>query len=124
MCGHAYTLVGAHKLNNGTELVRMRNPHGKNEYTGPWSDKSAEWDTVTQAEKAKLHVDATDGFFYMSFEAYWSHFRRTDIIPDVANNANWHSAKFLVIDDDGKNARVLKYTGKYEHRLVIKSDVA
>lgn len=69
-----------------------------------------------------------DGFFYMSFEAYLSHFKRTGIVPDVANNANWHSAKFLVTEDDGKKASAgrTSWCGPecYNHKFAIKSEVA
>jgi len=41
--GHAYSLVDARTVtNNGgkeVHLVRVRNPWGHTEWTGPWSDK-------------------------------------------------------------------------------------
>ena len=46
--GHAYAVLGTQKLYNpdGTlhvRLVKMRNPWGKFEYTGPYSGKSGDW---------------------------------------------------------------------------------
>jgi len=44
--GHAYTVLSWHKVNDKygaeTKLVRMRNPWGKGEWTGPWSDHDEE----------------------------------------------------------------------------------
>lgn len=43
--GHAYTVLGTVELRNPdgslrVKLVKMRNPWGKYEYTGPWAQKS------------------------------------------------------------------------------------
>jgi hypothetical protein len=38
--GHAYTLLGARELKDGTKLLKMRNPWGSENYNGPYSDKS------------------------------------------------------------------------------------
>jgi len=35
---HAYTLLGVVKLTNGPQLVKMRNPHNAEYYTGPFRD--------------------------------------------------------------------------------------
>ena len=40
--GHAYTLLGAVKLSNGTKLLKIRNPWGSEVYNGPWSDGSSQ----------------------------------------------------------------------------------
>jgi hypothetical protein len=40
---HAYTLLRAFKLTDGTELVKMRNPWSRENYDGPFSDSSDEW---------------------------------------------------------------------------------
>jgi len=41
--GHAYTFLGTVQLSNGVKLAHVRNPWGKEEYTGPWSDKDSKW---------------------------------------------------------------------------------
>ena len=47
---------------NRVNLVKLRNPWGKFEWTGDWSDKSPLW------PKNYSHVlDEDDGCFWMSF---------------------------------------------------------
>ena len=44
---HAYTVLDAQsaQIRGGEhQLVKLRNPHGHGEWTGPWSDGSTEWD--------------------------------------------------------------------------------
>jgi len=52
----------------------MRNPWGRDEYDGPWSDKSAEMKKA-KAEGKISHVDADDGSFYVPLDKwrklYW-----------------------------------------------------
>ena len=70
--GHAYSLLSIHDIMKNDEtketLVRIRNPHGRGEWNGPWSDKSSEWlgvsDTVKEAIK---YSQNEDGGFFMSF---------------------------------------------------------
>jgi calpain-15 len=44
---HAYTLIGVHEveLTNGdvVKLLKVRNPWGRKEWSGAWSDNSAKW---------------------------------------------------------------------------------
>ena len=35
--GHAYTILGVNNSTN-TSLVKLRNPIGQEEYTGPWNN--------------------------------------------------------------------------------------
>lgn len=71
--GHAYTLLGAKQLADGTKLLKMRNPWGSEDYIGPWSDSS---DQMTEAVRNELgHVKANDGVFYMDMDAFFATFR-------------------------------------------------
>ena len=40
---HAYSLISAHEVRNGVKLLKLRNPWGKGEWTGAWSDKWTGW---------------------------------------------------------------------------------
>lgn len=40
--GHAYSILRAAEI-RGKRFLMLRNPWGKGEYTGPWSDGSKEW---------------------------------------------------------------------------------
>ena len=44
--GHVYTMLGVLKLDYygyTIRLVKMRNPHGKEKYKGPWHDGDSKW---------------------------------------------------------------------------------
>lgn len=45
--GHAYTMHGVLDLQKDgrsyQKLVKMRNPWGREEYTGPWNDEDSKW---------------------------------------------------------------------------------
>jgi len=49
-------------------LVELRNPWGKGEWTGAYSDNSPEW-TQELKQKLSIHED-DDGTFYMTFEDF------------------------------------------------------
>ncbi|XP_026053913.1 calpain-2 catalytic subunit-like [Carassius auratus] len=79
---HAYSVTGAKEVHsNGrlVQLVRIRNPWGQVEWTGPWSDNSKEWNSVQPEEKAKLVYSAEDGEFWMAFSDFIQHFSVLEI---------------------------------------------
>lgn len=51
--GHAYSLIEAKEITNShgqqVRIVLIRNPWGKKEWNGDWSDKSGLWDEHTKA---------------------------------------------------------------------------
>uniref|UniRef100_A0A3Q2EF94 Zgc:85932 n=1 Tax=Cyprinodon variegatus TaxID=28743 RepID=A0A3Q2EF94_CYPVA len=68
---HAYSMTAVErvKTSNGfVDLVRILNPWGNTEWTGPWSDiNSGEWRTVSPEEQSRLNrVRREDGEFWMS----------------------------------------------------------
>ncbi|XP_028278557.1 calpain-2 catalytic subunit-like [Parambassis ranga] len=80
--GHAYSLTGAEEVNyqgKSIQLVRIRNPWGQVEWTGPWSDGSSEWRHVSKDVKAKLNSVAEDGEFWMSYSDFIKQFSRLEI---------------------------------------------
>uniref|UniRef100_F6VYQ3 Calpain catalytic domain-containing protein n=1 Tax=Monodelphis domestica TaxID=13616 RepID=F6VYQ3_MONDO len=75
--GHAYTLTGLRKVtchNVPEYLVRLRNPWGKVEWKGDWSDRSKKWDLLNPKEKILLLRDDEDGEFWMSLHDFKFHF--------------------------------------------------
>ncbi|XP_061084276.1 calpain-2 catalytic subunit-like isoform X1 [Conger conger] len=100
--GHAYSLTGAQEVHTHRteELVRVRNPWGKVEWTGAWSDGSREWDDVPADEKDKLRHTAEDGEFWMSFSDFKRHFSKLEICnltPDTLTSdevGHWNSYQF------------------------------
>ena len=64
--GHAYTVLGVHESSEFPKLIKLRNPWGKQQYTGPWS---CIWlETRGMAEEAELlYKSCRDDFFWMPF---------------------------------------------------------
>lgn len=73
--GHAYTVISVDEVEHEgktVRLVRLRNPYGRGEWNGDWSDQSPLW---TEEMKDEIeYVDKNDGMFYMSekdFKKYY-----------------------------------------------------
>ena len=65
---HAYGLIAAVRLTSPkVDLVQLRNPWGKFEWNGDWSDKSEQWKQYPKLKQQLKVVDADDGLFWMSF---------------------------------------------------------
>lgn len=106
--GHAYSIMDAKEI-EGHRLLKVRNPWGRKEWTGKWSDGSSEW----TAEWMQLldHKFGNDGIFWISYEDLlknYQHFDRTRIFGPEWNvtqcwtnvNVSWaaeyHSTKFSI----------------------------
>ncbi|CAI9726120.1 calpain-9-like, isoform X2 [Octopus vulgaris] len=76
--GHAYTItkVAQVELNKKVHnLLRLRNPWGKGEWNGPWSDTSFEMRNLPADKKLELEVvNAEDGEFWIPFDEFVSNF--------------------------------------------------
>ncbi|PNP42229.1 hypothetical protein TGAMA5MH_05911 [Trichoderma gamsii] len=62
---HSYSIQKAVDI-NGKRLLRLKNPWGKGEWKGPWSDGSKEW-TAEWLEKLD-HRFGDDGDFWIAYE--------------------------------------------------------
>jgi len=84
--GHAYIVMEARTLKDGTRLVKLRNPWGKTKkgiWEGPWSDGSKEWTTEVQEELN--HQFGADSVFWIRYEDLlrkYQHFDRTRLFRD------------------------------------------
>lgn len=76
--GHAYSVLRAVEV-NGKRFVVVRNPWGKTEWTGRWSDGSKEWTQEWLEVLPKLgHSFGDDGQFVMECASYFlTHIRKT-----------------------------------------------
>ncbi|XP_025916229.1 calpain-14 [Apteryx mantelli] len=77
VAGHAYTVIGIRKVtcHYGPEnLVKLRNPWGKIEWKGDWSDSSYKWELLSPKEKILLRKKKEDGEFWMSLQDFKIHF--------------------------------------------------
>ncbi|KAK7865864.1 hypothetical protein R5R35_003980 [Gryllus longicercus] len=81
---HAYSVTGLARVRGPlgeTPLVRLRNPWARGEWTGPWSERSWEWDGLSERDKQLLSVRVrNDGEFWMSFEDFARHFTHLDLV--------------------------------------------
>ncbi|KAJ9138006.1 Cysteine proteinase, partial [Coniochaeta hoffmannii] len=62
---HAYSVMRAVEV-DGERLVLLRNPWGKGEWNGPWSDGSKEW--TPEWLKKLNHRFGDDGAFWISYD--------------------------------------------------------
>nr|XP_021530134.1 calpain-14 [Aotus nancymaae]XP_021530135.1 calpain-14 [Aotus nancymaae] len=75
--GHAYTLTGIRKVtcrHRPEYLVKLRNPWGKVEWKGDWSDSSSKWELLSPKEKILLLRKDDDGEFWMTLQDFKAHF--------------------------------------------------
>ena len=56
----AYSVTGLARVRSSSRgevpLVRLRNPWGRGEWSGPWSERSWEWDSLADRDKELLSV--------------------------------------------------------------------
>ncbi|XP_055358299.1 calpain-2 catalytic subunit-like isoform X3 [Betta splendens] len=93
---HGYSVTGAEEVHcqgKGVQLVRIRNPWGEVEWTGPWSDGSIEWNNISKDEKERLNNVSEDGEFWMSYSDFIKNFSRVEICnltPDTLTSEDVH----------------------------------
>ena len=111
--GHAYSLIGAKvvELDNGdsVRLIKIRNPHGKKEWEGDWSDKSDKWTPKTKAQ-VKFQ-DKNDGTFWISFEDYTEFF----YITTICFYSEKYEDTFLSDQHDFKSFGMVKFNNPKDH---------
>ena len=121
--GHAYTILGAKKLSTGDRLLKIRNPHGRDAYTGDWSDSSAKWTEALRKEAGQ--ESGNDGVFWMEVGRMHSTTLATWFNWDTANLKHSY---FLRLNDDGSGAvdGTTPWCGPKctKHTMTVKSDVA
>ncbi|KAJ4247167.1 hypothetical protein NW762_013306 [Fusarium torreyae] len=87
---HAYSIQKAVEI-DGKRLLKLKNPWGKGEWTGPWSDGSKEW-TAEWLQKLD-HRFGDDGDFWISYEDLlrkFQDFERTRLFtPDWRVSQVW-----------------------------------
>jgi hypothetical protein len=78
--GHAYAILDVQDI-DGNQLIRLRNPWGRKEWTGDWCDTSDKW---TRRLRAKLNfVAADDGAFWMCMLDFARHFEEIYVCRSV-----------------------------------------
>lgn len=103
---HAYSIMEARKV-KGHRLLKIRNPWGKTEWTGAWSDNSPEW--TDELRELLGHKPEEDGVFWMNYQDWMKKFHfldRTRLFDDkwkitqqwtslqIPWSASYHKTKF------------------------------
>ncbi|KAF2347108.1 Peptidase C2 calpain catalytic domain, partial [Trinorchestia longiramus] len=98
---HAYSVTGLARVRSKmgeAPLVRLRNPWGAGEWNGPWSERSWEWESLSDRDKELLSVRVrNEGEFWMGFDDFIRHFSQLDVVhvgpDDWMNEPALHSKK-------------------------------
>lgn len=86
---HAYGIVKLVEY-NGNKLINLRNPWGKFEFKGEWSDSDTKW--TEEMRKTLNFVQEDDGLFWMSLKDFIYNFTNLDIVWDYKNSKKkWNS---------------------------------
>ena len=75
--GHAYSILEVvnDACGTGVDLVKMRNPHGKNEIdNGEWDDDGPGWRRYPQVKQALNPKVADNGVFWVSKQEFFKYF--------------------------------------------------
>jgi len=87
---HVYTVLDVKEHTpTGTKLIKLRNPWGKSEFQGDWSDYSNKWnDSLRNFFGCK--ADPNDGVFFISFEEFAKWF---NVISYCDTTDDWKVAR-------------------------------
>ena len=80
--GHAYSFLDVQELKDASgkvvhTIAKVRNPWGKEKYTGKFSDKDSSW--TPEWKKQVGYVDADDGAFWMPYKNFIKFFSYTNV---------------------------------------------
>ncbi|GMH82239.1 hypothetical protein TrVE_jg11818 [Triparma verrucosa] len=111
--GHAYTLIGVHQVGSH-RLMQCRNPWGKFEWKGKWSDKHQSWLENREVFQALNPSWDDDGIFFIGFEDFVKNYRMVDVCK---RDQNVYTDLYLDVDEKdgvtGPTKSCMKGCGKY-----------
>ncbi|ESO84226.1 hypothetical protein LOTGIDRAFT_108350 [Lottia gigantea] len=121
--GHAYSITGIKEVINrghSSHLLRLRNPWGRGEWIGAWSDRSVEMRTLTPSVRNSLQVDtADDGEFWMSYGDVIDNFDEIEMChlqPDALTEENTSSWSVTMYHDAWKPGLTAGGCGNSPHQ--------
>ena len=86
---HAYSIINVTNVGADTRLLQLRNPWGRQVWTGDWSDESTTW-TNELREQLKPNR-ANEGVFWMSFADFQRYFEKADVCK---LRPEWHEQRY------------------------------
>lgn len=111
IAGHAYSITGLKEYTFDDipyKLIRLRNPWGKQEWNGAFSDSDERWSDVSDQQFDQENYD--DGEFWMTMEDYCKNFTHMHIcrlnLYHYEMKGHWHKVQF-----DGRWSDNLKTNG-------------
>ncbi|GAV05008.1 hypothetical protein RvY_15199-2 [Ramazzottius varieornatus] len=72
---------------SAVRLIRLRNPWGRKEWNGRFSDGSPEWNQISQQKRKELGlIFEDDGEFWMAFDDFCKHFTSVSLCRIIYNS--------------------------------------
>lgn len=89
------------KERDRVDMIRLRDPWGKNSWKGPWSEGSAEWHNISDSQKKQLGLTLNEenGEFWMSFDDFCEIFTMITICYDFDSNRVGFKQEFRFFDE-------------------------
>ena len=101
IAGHAYSVIAAHTTTQGVLLMKVRNPWGKTEWKGAWSDYSPLWRTLSAKDAKIMKPDKEDdGIFWIDFEEFITTFQGVTICWVGCNSSETDTTRSKRVSDD------------------------
>jgi hypothetical protein len=72
---HAYGIISVREI-QGLKLIRIRNPWGRGEWRGSFSDDDDNWDNYKGLREALAHEIKNDGMFWMEFKDWYINYNK------------------------------------------------
>ncbi|PNH35630.1 hypothetical protein BJF96_g1542 [Verticillium dahliae] len=108
---HAYSIMKAVEL-NGERLVHLKNPWGKGEWKGAWSDGSKEW--TPEWLRQLNHTFGDDGAFWISYTDLLKKYSMFDVTrlfgSDWTSKTKWTTLEVPWVSDYHKTSFALTIT--------------
>lgn len=105
--GHAYSMTKALRYTT-TLLLRIRNPWGRVEWDGPWSDKSSEWTNISEFKRREIGLNfEEDGEFWICLSDFVKHFDKMEIChlsPDLLTDQCRNGNQWKIENFEGENS--------------------
>ena len=94
--GHAYSVLDLKQTSDGLKLLQLRNPWGRDEWTGKWGDADMALPENSRVREQIRFELSDDGKFWMSFDDFVDEFSKvsvcllpTDMSLDMEIHSKW-----------------------------------